>query len=88
LLRYAPENKSSPRVVTGKWVLKIEKLTTRLNSKTWTIPQIKIHKMCHDLTNQTTDTTQKSRTHVFIKFLVSPLPQSVEKIVNLLHRFK
>jgi hypothetical protein len=22
LLRYAPENRSSPRVVTGKWILK------------------------------------------------------------------
>jgi len=65
LLRYAPENKSSPRVVTGKWLLKIEKLTTMLNNKSWTIPQIKNHKMCHGLTNRTTDTTHKSRTHVF-----------------------
>jgi hypothetical protein len=34
LLRYAPENKSNSRVVTGKWILKIGKLTTRLSNKT------------------------------------------------------
>ena len=30
LLRYAPEKKFSPQVVTGKWLLKILKLPTRL----------------------------------------------------------
>jgi hypothetical protein len=41
LLRYAPENRSSARVVTGKCLLKSYKITTRLKNKTWTIPQIK-----------------------------------------------
>jgi len=88
LLRYAPENKSSPRVVTGKWLLKIEKLTTRLNNKTQTNPQIKNHKMCHDITLIRPQIQHRSPEHMYLKFLVSPLPQSVEKIVNLLLRFK
>jgi hypothetical protein len=49
LLRYTPENISSPRVVTGKWLLKNEKLTTRLKNKTWTKPQIKNHKKNHEI---------------------------------------
>jgi hypothetical protein len=44
LLRYAPENRSSPRVVTHKWLLKNYKLTARLKNKTWTNLQIKNHK--------------------------------------------
>jgi hypothetical protein len=40
LLIYAPENRSSPRVVTGKWLLKNEKLNARPNNKT----QIKNHR--------------------------------------------
>jgi len=32
LLRYAPENRSSPRVIIGKWLLKNYKLTTGLRS--------------------------------------------------------
>jgi len=34
LLRYAHENKSSPWVVTGKWLLENQKFTTRLKNKT------------------------------------------------------
>jgi hypothetical protein len=41
LLRYAPENRSSPRVVTRKWQLKNYKLTIRLKNKTWINQQIK-----------------------------------------------
>jgi hypothetical protein len=33
---YSPENRSGLRVVTGKWILKNEKLTTRLKHKTVT----------------------------------------------------
>jgi hypothetical protein len=33
LLRYAPENRSYPRLITGKWQLKNSKLTTRLKIK-------------------------------------------------------
>jgi hypothetical protein len=44
LLRYAPENRSSPRVVIGKLPLKNSKLITRLKNKTWSNPQIKNHK--------------------------------------------
>jgi hypothetical protein len=42
LLRHVPENSSSPRVVTGKWLLKNEKLT-RLKNKTSKNPQVKNH---------------------------------------------
>jgi hypothetical protein len=34
LLRYAPEKKFSPQIVTVKWLLKNLKLTTRLKNKT------------------------------------------------------
>jgi hypothetical protein len=58
-----------------------EKLTTRLKNKTWTNPQIESHKKSHTQTDQTTDMTQKTRTHVF-----NFLTPSVEKTVNL-HEF-
>jgi len=38
------ESRSSPRVVTGTWLLKYEKIITRLKNKTWTNAQIKNHK--------------------------------------------
>jgi hypothetical protein len=41
LLRYTYENRSSLRAVTGKWLWKNYKLTTRLKNKMWTIPQTK-----------------------------------------------
>jgi hypothetical protein len=37
---YAPKNYSNPRVVTGKWLLKNKKLTTRLKNKTRVNPPI------------------------------------------------
>jgi hypothetical protein len=41
------------------------KINYRLKNKTWTNPQIKNHKKGHELkTDQTTNTTQKSRTQV------------------------
>jgi len=48
LLRHAFANRSSPRVVTEKWLLEHEKLITGLKNKTWTNPQIKNHKS-HEL---------------------------------------
>jgi hypothetical protein len=41
LLRYALENKSSQKVVTGKWLLKNEKVTTRLKIKSGQIHKLK-----------------------------------------------
>ena len=49
LLKYLPENKFSPKIVTGKWLLKNKKLTTRLKNKTWPNSQSKNPKKCHEL---------------------------------------
>jgi len=49
LLKCEPENRSSPRVVTGKLPLKNSKLITRLKHKTWTKPQFKNHKKSPEL---------------------------------------
>jgi len=38
----------SPRVVTGKWLLKNYKIATRLKNKTRTNPQIKNHNRNHE----------------------------------------
>jgi hypothetical protein len=56
-LRYAPENRFSPRVVTGKWLLKNKKLTTSLKSTTWTNPQNKNNKKSHEF--------RLTRTYIF-----------------------
>jgi hypothetical protein len=69
-------------VVMGKWLLKNLKLTTRIKNKTWTNPQIKNQKRAM---NQSTDMTQKFRTHV-LTFLPLLTPY-VEKTANL-HGFK
>ena len=70
--------------VTEKWLLKNTKLITRLKNQTWTKPYVKNHKNSHELkTDQTTDTTQKTR---YLKCLTSLTP-SVEKTENL-HGFK
>jgi len=61
LLRRAFANRSSPRVVTGKWLLKHEKLITGPKNKTWTNPQVKNHKTAVNLCRHNT----KTRTHVF-----------------------
>jgi len=48
----------------------------------WISPQSKNHKNSHELkSDQATDKTQKSRTHVFI--FLTPLTPPVEKTVNL-----
>jgi hypothetical protein len=64
LLRYVPEYRSSPRVVIRKWPGTTHKLKTI--------------KGAMNQTDQTTDMTQKFRTHVF-KFLTP----SLGKIMNL-----
>ena len=40
MLRHSPESRSSPKVVTRKWLLTNQKLTTRLKNKTSNNPQI------------------------------------------------
>jgi hypothetical protein len=58
------------------------KLTARIKIKSWPHQQLKNHRNSHELkTDQTTDMTEKSKTHVF-KFL-TPLTPTVEKTVNL-----
>jgi hypothetical protein len=40
VLQYVPKNRSSPQVVTGKWLFKNFKSTTSLKNKNWTNPQL------------------------------------------------
>jgi hypothetical protein len=49
LLRYGPESRSSPKVVTGKWLFRNEEITTRLKNEIWTNQQITNHKKNHEL---------------------------------------
>jgi hypothetical protein len=66
LLRCAPENRSSSRVVTREWLLKNYKLSTRCKNETSTNLRIKkTIKETKMQIDQTTNTTQKSSTHVF-----------------------
>jgi hypothetical protein len=46
------------------------------------------HKKSHELTLFKPQTQHKRPEHIYFKILTSPLIQAVEKIVNLLHRFK
>jgi hypothetical protein len=87
LVRYAPENTSSPQVATGEWLLKNQKVTTGLKNKTWTNPKIKTHKKSHKLRVIRTQTWHKGPEHMYLIFL-TPLTPSVEETVNLQHRFK
>jgi hypothetical protein len=66
LLKCAPEIRSSPKVVTGKWLLKNKKLTTRLKNKTWTNPQIKNHKKSHELRLIRTQTRERNPQHMYL----------------------
>jgi len=66
LLRYAPENGSSPWVVTGKSLLKNKKLTTWLKNKNWTNPQIKNHKKSHELRLIRPQTQQRNPEHTYL----------------------
>jgi hypothetical protein len=84
-LRYATEDRSSPRVVTRKWLLKNEKLT-RFKNKTWINPKIKNHKESHELRLIRPQTHHKYSEHTHLKFL-TPLNPSVQKVLNLLHGF-
>jgi hypothetical protein len=68
LLRYVPENRSSQWVVTGKWLLKNWKLTTRLKNKTWTNQQIKNHKKKHELRLIKPEIWNKNPKHIHLNF--------------------
>jgi hypothetical protein len=84
-LRHIPENRSSPRVEQENATEKL-KLTTRPKIKSWANQQLKNHRNSHKLKiDQTTDTTEKSRTHVFKS--LTPLTPTVEKTVNI-HGFE
>jgi len=86
VLRYASKNKSSPRVVTGKWLLKNYELTKKFKNKISTNPQIKNHEKSHGLSMTRPQTQHKKLEHTYFKFL-TPLTPSVEKTGNL-YRFK
>ena len=72
--------------VTGEWLLKNWKLTTRLKNKTWSNPQIKNQEKSLELRLIRPQTKHKNPEHMYLKFL-TPLKPSVEKTVNL-HGFK
>ena len=57
-----------------------------LKNKTWTNSQN--HKKSYELTLIKSQTQHRSPEQMYFKILTSPLIQAVEKIVNLLHRFK
>ena len=62
----APANSSSPRVVTGKWLLKIENYLWEPKIKPGRNHKSKaIKRTMNSKSDQTTDGIQKSRTHVF-----------------------
>jgi hypothetical protein len=65
LLWYIPENRSSPRVLLGKWLLKNYKLTTRLKNKTCTNPQIKNRKNSRELRLIRPQTRDKIPKHMY-----------------------
>jgi len=67
MLRYAPENRSRPRALTGNWPIKNEKLTTRIKYKTWTNSQIKNQKMVMNSLNRP-QTQHKNPKHMYLKF--------------------
>jgi hypothetical protein len=76
LLRYEPENRSSPKITTGEWLLKNKKLTTRLKYTTLTSAHIKYRKNSHEL-REIKPQTQHNQEYL------TPLTASLEKTVNL-----
>jgi len=56
----------SPRVVTGNWLVKNYTLTKRLQYKTWTNPQIKNHKKCHELRLIRLQSQQRNPEHAYL----------------------
>jgi hypothetical protein len=67
----------------------IENLTTRLKNKISTNPQIKNHKQSHEFRLITPQTQHNNPEHMYLKLnFLTPITPSVEKIVNILHRFK
>jgi hypothetical protein len=49
LLRYAPEDRSSPTVIPGKWLLKSLTIKTKPKNNIWKKPQIKNLKKSQEL---------------------------------------
>jgi hypothetical protein len=78
LSRCAPENKSGPRIVTGKMAIE-ELKNNKTQNNTWTNPQIKDHKKSHELRLTRPQTPHMKPEHTYLKFLTA----SMEKIVNL-----
>jgi hypothetical protein len=74
------------RHVTGKWLLKNRKLTTRLKNKTQAKPQTKNHKNSHELRLIRRQTRHRNPEQMHLNSL-TPLILSTAKIVNL-HRLK
>jgi hypothetical protein len=66
--------------------MKNEKFTLQLKNKSWTHPKIKSHEESQELRVITSQTQNKNPEPICLNFL-TPLTQSVEKIVNL-HEFK
>jgi len=83
LLRYTPANRSTPRAVTWKWLLKNWKSATRLNNESWSNPRIKSQEKRHEPWLISPQTQHRSPEHMNIKLLTPPM----EKMVNL-HGFK
>jgi hypothetical protein len=77
LLKYASENRSSPRIVTGKWLLKNSILTIHLKNKTWASPQIKHHKKHHKLKLIRPQTQHKNPEYTYLNFLI-PLEEKIQ----------
>jgi hypothetical protein len=65
LFRYTHENKSSPRRVTGKWLLKNWELTTKLKIKPGSIHRLKPLKEAQLRWTRPQTKHSKTRTHVF-----------------------
>jgi hypothetical protein len=73
LLRYTPENISSTRVVTGKWILIFKIFTTRLKNKTWSNPHIEKHQKSYEFRVVRAQTGQRNLEFIYLRFLTTIL---------------
>jgi len=91
LLRYTPENISSTRVVTGKWItgkwiLKFKIFTTRLKNKTWSNPHIEKHEKIYEFRVIRAQTGQRNLEFIYLRFLKTLLSSMAKTVI--LHLFK
>jgi len=86
LLRYTPENISSTRVVTGKWILKFKIFTTRLKNKTWSNPHIEKHEKIYEFRVIRAQTGQRNLEFIYLRFLTTLLSSMAKTVI--LHLFK